>query len=279
MSADQTLMHRFFQHVAAADVEGRDRQTLEAIAASAHDLARSRDGATAAVRVVNPGREDGWSTRHTVLQVCVDDMPFLVDSVLGELRQRDLTVHLLIHPQLVVERAGGTVQVLDLDPADVPSGARTESWMYLEVDRVPAADQRADLQARILQVLDDVARACADWHAMRRTCVEMVHELQTGVPDSVDPRTVAPTVEFLTWLEDNHFTFLGYREYQLIEVDGEPALQSVPGSGLGILRDDGQEPTVSRLQPQAQRTALDPRLLTITKAKSRSTVHRPVYLD
>ncbi len=280
MSSEHTLTHRFFHHVADVDLEGRDPAALAAIARSARDLAATRGGDEAAVQVMNPGRDQGWTTRHTVVQVCVDDMPFLVDSVLGELSQQDYAVHLLVHPQMVVRRdAPDTVQVLDVDAVDAPESSRLESWMYVEIDRIPGARQREHLQQRLERVLGDVRRACQDWRAMRRTCLEIVDDLRAGVPDTVDPATVEPTIEFLTWLEDNHFTFLGYREYDLVEHEGEPALQSVLGSGLGVLRDSGTEPTISRLMPEAQRTATEPRLLTITKANSRSTVHRPVYLD
>ncbi len=161
--------------------------------------------------------------------------------------------------------------------ADEP--ARTESWIYLEVERLGRESQLDRLRDRLLRVLTDVRRACADWSAMRTRCREIIAELERGVPDTVDPATVAPTIEFLRWLENNHFTFLGYKEYELVEHEGEEALQSVPGSGLGILRDDGRAPTLSRLRPEAQATAHEPRLLTITKANSRSSVHRPVYLD
>ncbi len=281
MSSEQTLVRRYFQHVAEADLAGHDRSERNAIAGSALELASSRDATQAAVRVHNPTHKaNGWTTRHTVVQVSVEDMPFLVDSVLGELRQRDLTVHLLVHPQVVVRRKGdGEAQVLDVDVTDAPQGSSTESWMYLEIDRLPSAGSREELRDRLVTVLGDVRRACEDWMEMRSTCLDIVADLRSGVPDTVDPQTIAPTIEFLTWLEDNHFTFLGYREYVLIGNDGEPALRSVPGSGLGILRTEGDETTVSTLQPQARRTATEPRLLTITKANSRSTVHRPVYLD
>src|SRR5699024_5718466 len=53
---------------------------------------------------------------------------------------------------------------------------------------------------------------------------------------------------------------------------------AVPGTGLGILRGD-PEKDFTILQGQARAKARDPRLLTITKANSRATVHRPTYLD
>src|SRR5690606_30477864 len=98
---------------------------------------------------------------------------------------------------------------------------------------------------------------------------------------SSDLAEVEPTKQFLRWLADDHFTFVGYREYRLAEreIDGAPelVLEAVEGSGLGVLREVAEP--YSRLRPEAQATAREPRLLTITKANSRSTVHRPVYLD
>ncbi|MDQ3357328.1 MAG: NAD-glutamate dehydrogenase [Actinomycetota bacterium] len=277
MSSDDTLLNRFYQHVAHADLQGRDPEVKLAIAGGVCALSAGRESGRAAVRVVNPTQaEDGWTTRHTVVQICTDDMPFLVDSVLGELDRQDLSVHLLVHPQIVVHREGDQVEVLDQDATSAT--ADVESWMHLEVDRITGAPDREGLRDRLEGVLEDVRRACDDWPAMRERCREIIAGLDQGVPSTVDPETVAPTIEFLRWLEDNHFTFLGYREYQLEVLDGEEVLRSVPGSGLGILRDE-REGTVSRLRPEARRTAREPRLLTITKANSRATVHRPVYLD
>ena len=70
------------------------------------------------------------------------------------------------------------------------------------------------------------------------------------------------SVELLRWLADDHFTFLGYREYQLVTAPaattgdagqngagqygagqyGAATLQAVLGTGLGILRRDPPEP-------------------------------------
>ncbi|HKJ12584.1 MAG TPA: NAD-glutamate dehydrogenase [Ornithinimicrobium sp.] len=280
MTADETLTRRFFEHVVSDDVEGRDRDTLHAMSRSTRDLAATRSTDEAVVRVVNPtADEHGWTGRHTVVQACAADMPFLVDSVLGELTRRELTAHLLIHPQMVVRRGAEGLVVTSTDPADAPEGARVESWIYVEIDRIPGADAREDLRRALVRVLDDVRKACADWRAMRQKCLDIVAELREGPPETVDPDTVEPTLEFLTWLEDNHFTFLGYREYELTEEEGERKLRSIPSTGLGILRSESDEPSVTNLEQRAQRTARQARLLSITKANSRSTVHRPVYLD
>ncbi|HLS44318.1 MAG TPA: NAD-glutamate dehydrogenase [Ornithinicoccus sp.] len=281
MSLDDTLLNRLYRHVSHTDLQQRDPAVREAIAAQVATLSRERQPGRATVRVFNPSRaEDGWTTRHTVIQVVTENMPFLVDSVLGELSRSGLAVHLLVHPQVVVRRTGADVQVLDVDPTDAGPDDVVESWIHVEVDRLHRDVAREQLQGRLETVLQDVRKACRDWKAMRQRARDVIAELQAGVPESVDPETVQPTIEFLTWLEDNHFTFLGYREYELVVEDGVEALRSVPETGLGILRGEpGEEGRVSRLRPEAVATAREPRLLTITKANSRATVHRPVYLD
>ncbi|MDQ3383289.1 MAG: NAD-glutamate dehydrogenase, partial [Actinomycetota bacterium] len=187
--SDDTLLNRFYQHVADADLLGRDAEVKLAIAGGVCALSAGRESGHAAVRVVNPTQaEDGWTTRHTVVQICTDDMPFLVDSVLGELQRQDLSVHLLVHPQIVVRREGDQVEVLDEDAT--AATADVESWMHLEVDRITGAQDREGLRDRLGSVLEDVRKACDDWPAMRERCREIIAGLEQGVPSTVDPETV-----------------------------------------------------------------------------------------
>src|SRR2546430_13593289 len=93
-------------------------------------------------------------------------------------------------------------------------------------------------------------------------------------------RAQAETQALLRWLADNHFTFLGYREYNLLEGPDGMALQAVPGTGLGILRHDKTgSSSFAALPPEVRARAKDPQRLILTKANSRSTVHRRSYLD
>src|SRR5699024_7640974 len=126
------------------------------------------------------------------------------------------------------------------------------------------------------EVLGDVHAAVSDWQAMRRACLDIVTGLEAGAPSTVDAATVPPTTEFLRWLADDNFTFLGYREYGLLQHEGEDVLRPVPHTGLGILH--AESDAIVHLRPEARAGARTPRLLTITKANSRATVHRDAYL-
>src|SRR5262249_19145324 len=208
-----------------------------------------------------------------------DDMPVLLDSVTMEVNCTGLTLHLIVPPFLSVNRSqDGTVGALASDDA---KNARRESFIHVEVDRIGETARMEELATDILRVLDDVRAAVGDWQKMRGQVAATLEEVDKRPP----PLPADELVEgkaFLSWLAADHFTFLGYRRHELVSVKGEDALKIVPGSSLGILR-EGQDKVVASsfaaLPPEVKAYARRPELLVVTKATSRSTVHRPGYLD
>ena len=84
----------------------------------------------------------------------------------------------------------------------------------------------------------------------------------------------------LEWMEDNHFTFLGYREYRLRRGPRRDRLVPVPRSGLGIMRPKAaRKPKTIVLTGDVRAFARSAEPLIITKANSIATVHRSTYLD
>jgi glutamate dehydrogenase len=267
-------IERLIGQVDEDDLREREPRDVVGSAQSMRALAGKRSQGETLVSVFTPTlREHGWTSRRTIVNICTDDSPFLVDSVAAAIARQGLSVHLLMHPVVSVRRdeAGELIEV-DAHGGDL------ESWIHLEVDRVPTEEGRVELEERLQAVLGDVHAAVNDWQAMRRACLDIVTDLRTAAPATVDRAEIAPAVEFLSWLAEDNFTFLGYREHSLeTGEDGEEVLRALPHTGLGILRKPAA--AVAKLTPEAQRTARDPRLLTITMANSRATVHRDVYLD
>ncbi|WP_433614009.1 NAD-glutamate dehydrogenase [Dactylosporangium sp. CA-139114] len=222
-------------------------------------------------------------TGGTAVEIVTDDMPFLVDSVTSALSSRNIDVNLLVHPLVVVRRAplGALEDVrVGVEPEDAIAGDIVESWIRIEVDRIRDEAELEELRTDLARVLNDVREAVEDWPRMRTQALALADELgsaQLPVPD----KDITDSVELLRWLVDDHFTFLGYRQYRLIRGEnGEELLQAVLGSGLGILRGDRVQPRVlSSMTAEAYAKALEKRLLIITKANSRATVHRSAYLD
>jgi glutamate dehydrogenase len=199
-------------------------------------LAEACTPGRAVVRVSNPSRErDGWQSPHTVIEIVVDDMPFVVDSVTALLAREGYEVHLLLHP--VIDK---------------------RSFVHLEIDRESDQAVLDALAESIESVLDDVRAAVSDWNPMRARARELAAGLRRARPAHSDTADVAEAAEFLEWLADEHFTFIG-------------ASDDAGHETLGVAR---------RRLPSGQ-PALDrrPAVLTLTKTSERSTVHRAVPLD
>ncbi|MET9884773.1 NAD-glutamate dehydrogenase [Streptomyces sp. NPDC006430] len=290
-----SYLQRYYLHTAPEDLLDRDPVDVFGAALSHYRLAENRPQGTANVRVQTPTvEENGWTSSHSVVEVVTDDMPFLVDSVTNELSRQSRGIHVVIHPQVVVRRdvTGKLIEILGPDcDAHGPKTARphdslVESWIHVEIDR---ETDRADLKQitdDLRRVLSDVRESVEDWEKMRDAALRIADDLPNE-PTAPDLREyeLEEARELLRWLSDDHFTFLGYREYDLVDGD---ALSAVPGTGLGILRSDphhsGQDdhpvsPSFNRLPADARAKAREHRLLVLTKANSRATVHRPSYLD
>ncbi|RBM21469.1 NAD-glutamate dehydrogenase [Streptomyces sp. PT12] len=301
-------LQRYYLYVAPEDIVQRDPVDLYGAAFSHYRLAAERPQGTARIRVHSPTVEEmGWTCSHSVVEVISDDMPFLVDSVTNELSRQGRGIHLVVHPQIVVRRdvTGKLLEVLDAGrdpegpaattyhPDELPDDAVIESWIHVEIDLETDHGDLAGIEAGLRTVLSDVREAVEDWQKMRGTALRIADGLpEEALPATLPEPDVEEARELLRWLAADHFTFLGYREYELAREpdDGSgDVLRAVPGTGLGILRSDpahdrdSPHPNASaafaRLSPSARGKAREPRLLILTKANSRATVHRRSYLD
>ncbi|MBF4162355.1 NAD-glutamate dehydrogenase [Nocardioides acrostichi] len=292
--AVEGLLAGYYAHVTDEDLAGRTDADVLGTFASHYRLAGERPQGTARVRVFTPTlAEHGWTAGgHSVVEVVTDDMPFLVDSLTMELSAHLHDVHLVVHPRFDVRRditgALESVQTVDESVAEPDSSLVRESWMHVEIDRLARDVDPDAVVADLRRVLDDVRDAVEDWPRTKQRMTDIATELRSQAPAGVPAEEVEQSAALLDWLADEHFTFLGYREYRLEEhaVEGEPAdvredvLKAVPGSGLGILRyDSDTSDSFARLPDPVKARAREKHLLVLAKANSRATVHRPAYLD
>src|SRR3954470_5417475 len=217
----------------------------------------------------------------SVIEIVNDDMPFLLDSVMGELAEQGLDVRLVVHPILSVERnhAGALVGFRGEGPA--VGAARRESFIHIHVERIEDGARQAEIINAIEDVLEDVRLCVQDWRPMLARVGELIAEIKNN-PPPLPVEEIAEATQFLEWLVANNFTFLGVREYAITGDDRGYTV--IPNSGLGVLR----SPDVHVLRrgrdlvsitPEIMEFLREPRQLIITKANVRSRVHRRVHMD
>src|SRR5919205_1069558 len=212
----EEFVRQYYGWVDTDDLEDRSPIDAYGAAVSHWNFASRREPGERKIRIYNPVFEEhGWQSTHTVVEMVNDDMPFLVDSTRMEINHQDYGIHLILHPVMKVRR----------DPED----RQTE----------PEVLER--LREGIENVLGDVRAAVEDWARMREKARDIASGLQEEAPP-VEESAILEARAFLEWIADDNFTFLGYRDYELLSQNGEDQLCSVSGSGLGILRETNPQP-------------------------------------
>jgi len=274
----------YYAHVPPADMTPLDPENLYGAALFGWSFMRHRHAMQSRVRVYNPDYEQhGYQCEHTVIEVVNDDMPFLVDSVTAALGAMDMLVHLVIHPVVWVRRSDRG-DLIDLCTRDTPDALR-ESFIHVEIAQQSDPAVLATIEHTIGEVLKEVCAAVDDWPAMNelaRAAAEGLREDGGPHPAGADPDMAAEMAHFLEWVGQNHFTFLGSRDYTMVETDG--VLSAEPEPGLGILREAtrrvfGQLRDLETLPEDVQDYVRSPEPLLITKTAMRARVHRAVPMD
>ena len=308
-SADlASCLQAYYRHMADDDLAEAGPQRLAAVFERHAQLAAHRPQGRALVDV-RSGGDAVLRPPADVVDIVTDDMPFLVDSITMELANHGLSARVIVHPQLRVRRdvTGALREIVGAvsgpslaEGGDHGSGTEyghdelAESWTHIEIPPLAGGEAQA-LAADLERVLGDVRVAVEDYPRMRAKALWLADEVLASTAPKAAPsqgegsaEAPAEIAALLRWLTQGHFTFLGYREYDLEPgadganggSGGDLVLRAVPGTGLGILRHDRTGAgSFATLPPQLRARALDAHRLILTAANSRSTVHRPSYLD
>ena len=225
----------YYRHMPVEELIAAGPGRLAGVAAEHARMAANRPQGRALVQVSAGGMCSALEEQRGAVDIVTDDMPFLVDSITMELNRHGLDSFHIIHPQLLVRRdiTGRLWEVVGSLRDDRHAHDEIpESWTHIEID-TSSGVSLAELEKDLQRVLLDVRVAVEDYPKMTEAALRLTAKLETE-----GPRPPAETQALLRWLADNHFTFLGYREYDLVEGEQGMALVPVPGTGLGILRHD-----------------------------------------
>lgn len=269
------FLRRYYEMSSFDTLKQRAPEALLRVAAGHWRFAHRRAPGEALVRLLRP---DAEGPPLAVLETCVEDQPFLVDSLTLAIRGAGASIDWSVHPVLRLRRAdSGAIEA-------VGSGddrGTTESWIHLEFE--PLADEAAyaGLEQHVREVLADLQRVVADYAPTLVRLRALAEELKL-VPPGGDAEEFAEAREFLVYLDQHHFTFLGYIESRAqTEADGRVRFHTLAETGLGLLRAGSRWLEQDLIAPPAEldKYADSPRLVVVTKANLRSTIHRGELMD
>jgi glutamate dehydrogenase len=252
---------------------------LASLAAEAFEWLQQREPGEIRVRVRNRPDRPG----HTVVETLQDDRPFILDTLELVLARFGVDERLVVHPILLVIR-DDSGRMIDVQlRAD---GEPRESYVYIEfAPPIEAPDRLQEIENHVRQFLSWVADVTEDHRRMVRAVRELTANLEFAGP-ALDGGTERTTrvQSFLEWIVDGRFVLVGTRRYRATSVGDELEVQIVPGTGLGMWRDDQssrlKEPRRGTEIPGEIREDLeDPRVILISKSHMESRIHRAGRLD
>ena len=275
---------QFFGIVALEELTQRRLSDLVGSTLSAWRLLQRFDPAQPQVHVFNPDYEKhGWQSTHAAVEILHADIPFLVDSVRMELSRRGYSIHTLQNSVFRVRR-NAKGELLELYPrgTDQP-GLQVESLMFLEIDRCASAAAQRNLEKALQEVLGEVRLAVADFEPIKGKAQALLASMQKSKAKSKaqDAAAQDEIQGFLAWLLDNHFTFLGYEEFSVVDEGDGGRVIYAEDSLLGLSKNmrSGLAPADLHVEAGPLAYLREPLRLSFAKAAQPSRVHRPAYPD
>jgi glutamate dehydrogenase len=277
------FIHQLLHLLSYEDVREHSIHDWAGLIVSQWKLTQGRTEDEIRVRVYNPTfEENGWTSPHTVIEISTDDMPFLVDSARMEVNRLALGIHFIVHVggmRLLRDKKSNVTEILPWGTSR--DKGESEAPIHIEIDRNTNLAFLKELEEGLHKVLLDVQAAVQDWPTMCEKVKESIHELEIN-PPALTNSEVKESLDFLHWLSNNNFTFLGCRDYDLVKRNDANALKMLPKTGLGVLRATSATNKFRKFTDMTQ-AAIDlmmsPEALIIAKTNTMSTVHRPIFTD
>ncbi len=265
-----------YRNAAPDDILPYSPEALAFLAQAVFARTAQRKPGETLIETFSPQNENkAYGHDDLVLIAVNDDMPFLFDSLVGELTARGARPRAMFHPVIPAARDENGRR------CDRPASLR-ESVIVMLLDPVADESRRAALVAGARSMFAQVRVAVRDWHKMVARMKETIAGLQQH-PPKISVEELNESAAFLQWLCDNHFTFLGCRDYHYSDTE-IGRLDPVFESGLGVLADASAR-VVQRgedrglLSAEAREFLKLPTPLIITKSNERSVVHRRAHMD
>ena len=274
-----TFGRHLFKNIPLDDLEHRNDSDLYGATLSLWNAFADYDGKRPYVRVFNPEIDKhGWKSSHTIVEMIIRDLPFLVDSIRMALNRLGITAHMLIHSPMNIDR-DDKHKIVKFGDVNSATTSR-ETVVFIEVDRQTSKADIDTLTKELFSTLDEVSLAVADWQMMRDKLAEITAKVKKAkLPIEKDRKDIA--TRFLEWMNDHNFTLMGYRHYRVNAIEGDHQWLPDNDTSLGLMKNSVSDRPrlLSALPASARQAALSQQVLLLTKTNSRSRVHRPAYMD
>ncbi|MEP4314832.1 MAG: NAD-glutamate dehydrogenase, partial [Anderseniella sp.] len=229
------MRKQLFREAVEEDIAGLTNTDIDLLVEKAREFLDAKAPGRVKIRITDSGVSEGALAQRSILEILNDDMPFLVDSVINALSTKGHTVRTVLHPVFASERDGkGKLKTLDNSNKQSGDFLR-ESYLHIHLEAMNSKREQDELVAELRDILDEIRAAVVDWQPMQHVIQGRIDQLRTKA-SPLPTAIVSETIDFLSWLLNNKFTFLGMCHYKLGKKGGKKQMLVDEKSALGVLR-------------------------------------------
>ncbi len=202
--------------------------------------------------------------KFTGLLTAMGDRSFIIDTLSEFLRVNHLPHYVLLHP------------IIQSD-----NGKRT-SLVYVELERISDDKELKTLEERLTAVFRDLLLVHEDFSPMLVRSETSARIVESGIASTqFSEDKVSEVSDFLRWLSDGNFIFLGYQEWVVDPRSKNAALEAIEESRLGIFRSTNNDyvDDLKETELDAKYLLSQESLVHVTKSLIESPVHRRARMD
>ncbi|MGL9725430.1 MAG: NAD-glutamate dehydrogenase [Wolbachia sp.] len=264
----------FYNFIYNSDLKVNDKFLLH-IVEDAYNFILKKEKEESKLAVSNVNDISGIEGNFTTIKITNDDMPFLVDSVISTIKSHDLTIYYYSNSIINIQRKDSLIDKIYLLEED--NGIK-ESVIYVIIKGI--SDNFVDtLEESLRKTLKAVNYVVKDWRLMLQKLDEAsLSVIPAGIKEKdmipvsrtgMTPERNQEQKDFLIWLKNNNFVFLGYQEY-INNKDGK----LIPSNeeSLGLMR-ASKEYQNSLISSESLNS------LYILRSDLISIVHRRTYMN
>ena len=280
----EDFLRAFYRDGMDSDLSGYELSELLSLASSFWMFGAKRKPGKTLVTIeklqkIIPSKE---ARTDSVIKIIIDDMSFLVDSVVAAISSFGVNVTGLFHPVARGYR--------DKDGSWKEGGAAVAESMILVTTTALGKGVQKELLAELKATLEETRVINRDFKGLLKNVQNIATELK-ALPGRDNDDEISEGIEFLEWMAAGNFVLLGSRKYDFTKsaikngpspdyanpaVEQKSQLGLLKNSEITVLR-QSSEPTViaSNVQSFIKSSAA----VTVAKSNVFTRVHRRVRMD
>ena len=275
------FIEEFYSENSPKDFGSYSLEELVLISKNCFEFFSKRNLQDINISIFNPSLENSGfilNSKITLINILVDDAPFLVDSIVFYLDSKGIKIKNILHPNYFVlrDKDGKLKQIVKRDE----KAAISESMIQIHIEKLSS---EADIKAAFIaikKVLDSVSLVVRDWKKMSALAERSVTEINVENGGKYD---IAEIKEFIKWINDGHFIFLGAQEFDLEKNSkNQYSLVAKKSSAFGVFASPYEEfvPKVANLSKEEVTDSVkNPYIIEVLKSRYRSQIHRLVNAE